>query len=365
MKVVVVGPVSPYRSGIARHTTALASALAARTGVELSVVSFARQYPALLYPGSDERDPQGQAPAGIDVAFQLDALNPFNWHRVARDIILKRPDLVILPAWTFFVAPALGSVARLLRRAGVPVAMIVHNAEDHEQAAWKTALTRFQLAQASRFVTHNASILADLSRLAPGTPARTFPHPLYDTYPKPKGTLPRERGLELLFFGIVRPYKGLDIALRALKLAGLRDVRLAVVGEFWNGRADTDRLIADLDLADHVELVPRYVPDEEAAEYFARCDAVVAPYRTATGSGVVALAQWYERPVIASDVPGLAASVDDGVTGWLFTAGSAEALAETIARRASRDAAAAMHPGIAELRARCTWHGLADALLAP
>ena len=140
----------------------------------------------------------------------------------------------------------------------------------------------------------------------PETPIEVSAHPVYDDYPEPRGTLAREAGLELLFFGLIRPYKGLDLALEALAASGRDDVRLSVVGEFWEGRDQIDALIARLALEDRVTLVPRYVTDAEAAEYFSRSDALVAPYRSATGSGVVALAQWYARPVIASDVPGLA-----------------------------------------------------------
>lgn len=365
MRVSIIGPVSPFRSGIARHTTALAHDLARRGGVDVSILSFSRQFPGFLYPGESDLDPEGRAPEGIETDFCLDSINPLSWRAAAGKVLRRKPALAVIPAWTFFVAPCLGYIARALHRRGVPVVMIVHNAEDHETARWKTALSRFQLRHASRFLTHNAGIAAALRRLAPDIPVAVRPHPVYDDYPRPRGDLERVASLELLFFGLIRPYKGLDIALRALAASGLQDVRLAVVGEFWQERGETDALIRETGLGDRVELVPRYVSDQEAAEYFGRCDAVIAPYRSATGSGVVALAQWYGRPVIASDVPGLAEAIVDGRTGWLFPAGEVSALAEALRTRVSRAAAEAMRPEIEAARRDLSWESFGDAVLDP
>lgn len=365
MKIAVIGPVAPFRSGIARHTTALTRELARRDGVDLSVVSFARQYPAMLYPGETQIDSHVSALDGLEVDYSIDSVSPLSWRAAVNKLARVRPNLCVIPAWTFFFAPCLGWIARALRRRGVPIVMIVHNVEDHEAAWWKTILSRFQLRQADRFLTHNSAIGSDLERIAPHTPIGICPHPVYDDYPIPKGELPRNSGLELLFFGLVRPYKGLDIALHALAMTNIQDLRLSVVGEFWQEREYTEALIRNLGLEAKVELVARYVSDQEVAEFFARCDAVVAPYRSATGSGVVSLAQWYGRPVIASDVPGLSAAVIDGKTGWLFPAGDIAALAGLLNIKVSRASADAMRPTIEAVRSEFTWERFVDAIIDP
>lgn len=364
MKIAIIGPVAPFQSGIARHTTALAQDLSARDGVSVSVFSFSTQYPKALYPGENEKDPDGVPPEGIETTYRLNAMNPLSWRKTVQAVTRLAPDLCILPAWTFFLAPCFGWIAWALGRRDYPVTMIVHNAVDHEASAWKSVLLRFQLSQAHRFVTHNSAIAADLGRLVPATPIAVSPHPVYDDYPEPEGRLPRERDLELLFFGLIRPYKGLDIVLEALAASGRNDVRLSVVGEFWDGREDTEALINRLSLQDKVDLIPRYVRDAEAAEYFARSDALVAPYRTATGSGVVALAQWYCRPVIASDVPGLAEAVEDGRTGWVFPAGDTDALADLLKTAVTRSSAAALHPALEAQREHLSWAHFGDVVLA-
>jgi glycosyltransferase involved in cell wall biosynthesis len=241
--------------------------------------------------------------------------------------------------------------------------MIVHNAADHEGAWWKNTMLRFQLRQATRFLTHNAGLASDLLRLVGDRPVAICAHPVFDDYPEPKYELPRVAALELLFFGLVRPYKGLDIALHALAASGLQDVRLTIVGEFWQGQEETAALIERLGLYEKVALVPRYVSDREAAEYFARCDAVIAPYRSVTGSGIVGLALRYGRPTIASNLPGLAEVISDGSTGWLFSASDIAALAALLATRVSRQAAEAMHSALEMRRATNSWDRFADATL--
>jgi glycosyltransferase involved in cell wall biosynthesis len=362
-KVVVIGPMPPFRSGVARHTHALASALAARADVEVSGISFSRQYPSFLFPGEDDRDPGGARPADYAVEYMIDTMNPLTWRAAAKTVSAMSPDIMITPAWTFFTAPCLGFVANRASRIGAEVVTIVHNAADHEEAWWKTKLSHYQLQSADRFVTHNNALAQTLRDFGLSASVDIFPHPVYDDYPCPEKTLPREFGLELLFFGLVRPYKGLDIALRALARSGRKDARLTIAGEFWDGRKETEALITELSLEDQVEIRPRYISDQETAELFARCDAVVTPYRTATGSGVVALAQHYRRPVIASAAPGLAEAVAHGRTGWIFPVGDVDALAGLLRRDVTRQSAAEMTPALDDVCERLSWSRFADAVL--
>ena len=333
MRVAFIGPMPPIRSGIARHSAAVACAVGRRSGHVVRVWGFRRQYPGFLYPGDAERTAGGHAPGELGLRETMDGVNPLSWRRTVAQILDWRPDLAVLPAWTFFLAPALGHVANRMRAAGVSVSMIVHNAFDHEESAWKSRLSLWQLSKADRFVTHNEDLASALRSRFPHTPCAVFPHPVFDDLPEPEGHLPREAELELLFFGLVRPYKGLDIALQAVSRLGSRDVRLTIAGEFWGELDQTKALIERLGIANRVDLRPGYATDSEAAELFARADALVLPYRSVTGSGVVPTACHYRRPVVASDLPGLATVIRDGETGWLAPRGEMpDALAEVIAR---------------------------------
>lgn len=363
MKITMVAPVPPFRGGIARHSHALARALAERTGVDITLETFARLYPRRLYPGTDDRDPDGAKVSGMTVRTDLDCINPFSWRRVADRIVGERPDLVVMPAWTFFVAPALASIARRLRREDIPVLAMVHNVGDHEESGWKRMLIDRQLRAADMFMTHNDE-LADMLRERLGdVPVAVNPHPMFDDFPAARGTLERRAPLELLFFGLVRPYKGLDVALDALARPGLEHVRLTVAGEFWQRLEETRDRIGWLGLEERVDLIPRYVPDAEAAELFARADAVLLPYRKASASGVIPLARHYRKPVVASRIAGLMDQVEFGEDGWLFEVGDSAALADLLGQ-IDRESVERMEVGLERAAERLGWDVFAARLIA-
>lgn len=329
-RIAILAPLPPTRSGIARHSQAIARAIASRGDCDVRVWSFSRQYPARLYPGLSETSADLAAPADLTVFRDLDGVNPLSWWRCLHQIRAWKPDLVVYPVWTFFVAPALRLILGGVRKAGIETCAIVHNAFDHEARWWKNRLSLMAMAPATRFVTHNEA-LADQIRLAcPGRKVSCFPHPVFDDFPAAREILPREAGLELLFFGLVRPYKGLDVAIRALELCGRQDCRLTIAGEFWQGLDDCKAQIRKAGLTSRIDLRPGFASDALTASLFQRADAIVLPYRSVTGSGIVPLACHYGRAVLASDLPGLAATIRDGESGILFPAADPAALARVI-----------------------------------
>jgi glycosyltransferase involved in cell wall biosynthesis len=357
MKIALIGPFPPFRSGIARHTRALADALSAYGDV--GRFSFSRQYPKWLFPGESDRDENAPV-AGAD--YCIDSIDPLSWRRTLTQVQAFAPDIAVIPAWTFFVAPALGFLARALRRDGVRVVSIVHNAADHEAAAWKSWLLKGQIRAADAIVTHTASLADTVRDIAPDARTEVSPHPLF-SYPAAKGTLPRRARLELLTFGLQRPYKGAGVLVDAMARCRNANVALSIVGEFWNGEEALRALIGSHRLDDRIELVPRYVADEEAAEYFHRADIVVLPYTQVTGSGVAPLAFHYRKPVIASDLEGFRDMIEEGVTGWRVPAGDPDALAAVIKARAEAGDAALLHPGIEAACARLSWSAFARTVL--
>ena len=356
----LVGPVLPFRGGIAQHTTRLYRALCVRTSP--TALSFSRQYPQWLFPGESDRDPEHAGHAEPGVEYVLDPLNPITWRRAVQRLAGARVEGVVFPWWTIFFAPCFSYLKRALRARGIPVVFLCHNVVDHEAAAYKRALSRFVLTGAQGYCVQSRGEAERLSRLVPGARVAVHGHPLYDQYPAPTGALPRRAEIELLFFGFVRPYKGVDVLLDAMAQVRRRDVRLTIAGEFWQGREATLARIPALGLEERVDVVPRFVGEQEAAELFGRADAVVLPYRHATGSGIVTMAYHYGKPVIASRVGGLEDSVVEGRTGYLVEPGSPSALAAVL-EELSRDDLEAMRVHIDAVKAGMTWEGLADALL--
>lgn len=356
----LVGPVLPFRGGIAQHTTRLHRTLRGR--LSLTTLSFSRQYPAWLYPGESDRDPEhaGHAEPGVD--YVLDPLKPATWRDAVRRLVHAGVEGVIVTWWTVFFAPCFACLKRALMSRDIPVVFLCHNVVDHDAATYKRLISGMVLAGANGYAVHSRGEAERLARLVPGPDVAVHRHPLYDQYPEATGILPRRAEIELLFFGFVRPYKGVDVLLEAIAAVRREDVRLSIVGEFWQKEDATRARITALGLGARVDLVPRFVGEQEAAEYFARADLVVLPYRHATGSGIVAMAYHYGKPVLATRVGGLPESVTHSRTGYLVESGSAAALAKAI-DAVTRDELSAMKPHIEAFKSEMTWEGLADGLV--
>lgn len=360
MRLAIIGPLPPFRSGVARHTWMLGRALAVRT--ELLIVSFVRQYPRWLFPGANDRDQTAFPLAEPYCRYELDSLNPLSWRRTVRMVEEHCPDAVVLPWWTVFWVPCYLYLVWAFRRKGIPVHFLCHNVVDHD-AGWIHHLAaRSVLSRGSGFIVQSLAEKQRLEELVKEHNITVHPHPAFDRFVAQGPHLPPRAPLELLFFGIVRPYKGLEVLLHALTRLEDLDYRLTIAGEFWQGREAALRMIADYGLVDRIELVGRYVSDEEASGYFQRADAVVMPYLRASGSGVLGLAYSYGKPVIASRIPGLEEWVTHGETGLLVGAGRADELAIAI-RSLTRSRAREMFPAISAFAGRLTWDSLAENLI--
>lgn len=359
-RVVVIGPMLPYRGGIAQHTNMLHQALNKLS--ECIAVSFARQYPRWLYPGETDRDGDIPPLPPPGVEFVIDSLNPLSWEKAVRRIEAFDPDIVVLPWWHVYWAPCFWWLARRLSSPRRELVFMVHNADDHESARWKQRLTQQVLAFGQRFIVHSTADQRLLQERTPGRQVDFQPMPIFDQFQPPALLLPRRARLELLFFGFVRPYKGLDVLLQALALLKEEDVFLSVVGENWQAAEVFNRDLVALGIEQKVEWVGRYVEDREVTGFFERCDWVVLPYRSATGSAVVTLAYHQGRPVIATRVGGLSDVVEHGQTGLLVEPNDPEALANAI--RDILKNTTKYDPGaIRDACARMTWDGLANCVL--
>ena len=311
MKVVFIGPVYPYRGGIAHFTTALADA-AGKAGHEIEVVSFKRQYPKFLYPGKSDQDPSVDA-LSVPAKFLLDPLYPWTWEQARKDIIRFEPDLVVFQWWTTFWAPAFGTLARGLTRAGIKNIFLIHNVFPHETRPWDQTLVNYALSATDSFITLSESQRQIVSNLFPRAKVECTPIPAYqlstDTKIDPAEAksrlgIPPERKVAL-FFGIVRPYKGLRLLVEAagmLKRQG-NPVHLLIAGEFWENFSDYQRLFEHEGLGDWVTVQNRYIPNEDIPLCFGVADVFVAPYVGGTQSGAVKLALGYGIPIVVT--PGI------------------------------------------------------------
>ncbi|MHB8856630.1 MAG: glycosyltransferase [Bellilinea sp.] len=312
MKIVFVGPVYPYRGGIAHFTTALAAA-ASSAGHEIEVLSFKRQYPKFLYPGKSDQDPSIDA-LSVPAKFLLDPLYPWTWEQARREIIRSKPDLVVFQWWTTFWAPTFGILARGLTRAGIKSIFLIHNVLPHETRPWDQLLVKYALSATDSFITLSETQRQIVNKLFPRAKVECTPIPVYqlsaDTKVDPAEAklrlgIPPERKVAL-FFGIVRPYKGLRLLVEAagmLKRQG-NPVHLLIAGEFWEDAEEYRKLIRAEGIEGWVTIDNRYVPNEEVPFFFCAADVFVAPYVGGTQSAAVKLAMGFGMPVVVT--PGIA-----------------------------------------------------------
>lgn len=358
-KVVIIGPVLPYRGGIAQHTTMLKRAL--EQGDDVLMVSFSRQYPAWLFPGESDKDSSYLNHQESNTEYLIDSINPFSWIAAIKRIVEFNPNYIVIPWWTVFWAPCFGFISRALKKKKYNVVFFCHNVVEHESARWKSFLTKSVLKNASRFVVHTKEDKSNLVNLLPKAQVAIHPHPIYDQFPQAKGTFIRRKSLELLFYGFVRPYKGLDDLIDAMTILKEKDIQLTIAGEFWKGKEETQQKITNLGLDNQIELRPQYHSDEDTAELFDRADVVVLPYRSATGSGVVPIAYHYNKPVIVTKVGGLPDVVRHLKTGFIVDVGNIEMLAELINTLTAEDCEK-MIPEILKIKKELSWSSLAQTI---
>jgi glycosyltransferase involved in cell wall biosynthesis len=329
LRITLVAPVPPFRGGAAQHAGYLATALSNRADME--VLSWQHQYPKLLFR-HEQHDSAARPHPGA--RFDLRWWDPISWWRAGR--MAERGDLLVF-AW---VTPFHSLPYRVAAQAAGDTrkVAIVHNAVPHEKLPLQKPLTRWVLGCCDGLITHSTTVADELADLVPNVQTITIPMPPHiEVEVQP---LPAFDGddLRLLFFGFVRPYKGLDVALDALAILARRGMRpqLSVVGEFWEPVERWWARVTELGLAAQVALHPGYVPDVEVSSHLAAHHAVILPYRSASQSGIVPVALSAGRPVIATAVGGVAEAVTEGVNGSLAEPGDAVSLADAIERCALR-----------------------------
>lgn len=337
-RIALVGPSSAFPGGIAQHTAELATRLdEARLLVEHA--SWGRQFPRGLRPGvqhvvgSGERQVRGAG--GAPASYDLHWNRPGSWLRTGRRLRCVADRLVIVVSSPLQL-PAVRVLATSFRDGAGPdtarrdVLLIVHNVLPHERTRFDPLLMRRVLRTANRIVVHSAAE-AQLARELGARCVTSVQVPFHPpdglrAGPHPAG----ERRLDTLgFLGFVRPYKGLEILLKALTLTQSKP-RLIVQGEFWEPVERYQRLIADLALAERVDLRPGYASGAEISVALGQIDALVLPYRSATGSQQPQLAFIHGVPIIASSAGEFSKEVQHGRDGLVIENLTAASLAEAI-----------------------------------
>ncbi|MFZ5552109.1 MAG: glycosyltransferase [Bacteroidota bacterium] len=323
MKIIIIGPAFPLRGGIANFNEALCRSLQ-NAGHDVSVISFTLQYPFFLFPGTTQYD-NGKGPEDIRIRPMINSINPANWFRVAQYVKSKQPDLVIIRFWLPFMGPCLGTIARLIRK-NTKVIAVTDNVIPHEKKPGDRIFSSWFLKSMHGYIAMSKAVLEDISLFEKDRPRRLLPHPVYNIFGEKTDRETALRELQLspenryiLFFGIIRKYKGLDILLEAFSQFDYKKykAKLLVAGEFYEDEQPYRDLIRQKGMGDEVMMHNHYIPSEKVKYYFAAADIVAQTYRSATQSGVAQIAYHFERPLLVTDVGGLAEIVPHLKAGYV------------------------------------------------
>lgn len=342
-RVVIVGPAYPYRGGQALVESHLFETLTA-LGYDCHTVSFTLLYPSLLFPGTTQFDESDKVynDHRDRITRVINSINPVSWFRAGRVVKSLDPDAVVFVWWMPFFGPALGTIAWLVRRwTRARIVFLVENYVSHERRWFDNLATQWTLRLADHFISESDYITQKLEGGFPSTPVHRTTLPVYDCYNfdafDQVGA--RERlGITtrnvVLFFGYIRPYKGLDNLILAMKrvLESRPDTTLLIVGECYEDRAKYDDLIASEGLGDRTIFVSKYVANEEVEPYFKAADVVCLPYNSASQSGIIMMSYGFRRPVVTTEVGGLPEFVRVPDTGEIVSPGDVPALADAVVR---------------------------------
>ena len=334
MRIAFLSVFYPYRGGIAQFNAHLLDAMG--RDHEVRAFNFTRQYPDFLFPGKTQYVTPEDKAMPVESSRILDSANPLTWRRTAREILGWKPDVAVFSYWMSYFAVSFTPIAETLRRNGVKVVTVVHNAIPHEPKFFDKPLARRFFEKCDLLVSMCDAVTADIRSLCPDARIVQHPHPVYDHFGDrvDKDAAQAKLGLDpekrtLLFFGLIRDYKGLDLLIDAMPLLG-PGYQLVIAGESYGSFDKYTQQIAASGCADRIKVFNRYIDDDEVPAFFSASDVCVLPYRSATQSGITAIAVNFELPLVATPVGGLAESIERPGIGIMTGGISAEDVAAAV-----------------------------------
>lgn len=370
-KILIIGPAHPLRGGLATYDERLCRELNSQ-GHECHILSFSLQYPSFLFPGKTQFSDEA-APAGIRIFSEINSVNPFNWISTGLKYKKQQYDVIIFRYWMSFMAPAFGTIARIIKSNGhTKVLAITDNIIPHERKFFDTPFTRYFLPVCDGFLTMSQAVKLDLEGFNVNKPISYVPHPMYDNFGPliSKTEAKQHLGLDanvnyLLFFGFIRAYKGLSILLDAFADERLKplNLKLIVAGEFYEDAKPYYQQVEQNHLQDVVIMKNDFIPNAQVSAYFSAADLVVQPYTNATQSGVTQIAYYYNKPMIVTDVGGLAELVPDNKVGFVTEVNSTS-IADAILRFYQEHKEAGFSRNMETEKQRFTWQNLCRELLS-
>ena len=325
MKITLIGTAYPFRGGLASYNERLIRQFNIE-GHQGKIETFTLQYPGFLFPGKTQYA-DWEAPHDMDITESVNSINPINWIKVGLKVKKQKPDIVIIKYWLPFMAMAFGTIARIVKsNKHTKVISMLDNIIPHESRIGDKSLSKYFVAAVDAFIGMSQSVLDDLNTFTKEKPRAFSPHPLFDNFGNAVGKntsadflkLPKNQNY-MLFFGLIRDYKGLDLVLEAMadKMLIEKDVKLLIAGEFYADSKPYLDIIDKHNLKNRVILHDKFVADQDVKYYFGIADIIVQPYKTATQSGVTQIAYHFEKAMLVTNVGGLAEIVPHKKVGFV------------------------------------------------
>jgi len=369
LKITMIGPVYPYKTGLSYYVGLLYRQLIKNHEVKL--YSYSMQYPKFMYK-KPQKDYDDDVVKVEGAEFILNSANPFSWFSLAGKINKDKPDLVILQWLHPYFAPCYSVLERCISRK-IKIAYNCHNALPHERFPLDKALTKFTLKRADLVIAHSNSDAEVLKKMMPKQNIQVNPHPAYNFFKiqdmtKEEGRKQlslKEDDKVLLFFGLVREYKGLKHLLNAMPdiVKKYPEVELLIAGDFGGGRDKYDEMINNLQIGDYIQIHDGHIPIPDVEKFFAACDLVVLPYESATQSGVIQASYGFEKPVLATNVGGLPDAVDDMKTGYIVEPLRPDLISEAVSDFFDNNRAMEFKQNVIDSAYKFSWERMEKCLL--
>ena len=362
---VIIGPGWPLRGGLSAFDEQLARTFNEKQ-LQARIETFSLQYPSFLFPGTSQYTIE-PAPKDVNIHEGINSINPFNWMKVGLQLKRERPDLIIVRYWIPFLAPCLGMICRIAKsNKHTKLIAIVDNMIPHEKRLGDKFLTRYFANSVDCFITMSNKVSEDVKQFST-KPIVLSPHPIFNHFEEAISKEAARKILNIgvdekiiLFFGYIRPYKGLDLLLNAMATNAIKhaNIKLMIVGEFYEDAQPYHDLIKTLALEEQVIIHAHFVPDNEVKNYVCAADFIIQPYKNATQSGVTPLAYYFEKPMLVTNVGALADSVPNGKVGEVVEP-NADAIAKGI-ETLYNNGAAYYADNIKEEKKKYSWSQMAD-----
>jgi len=370
MKIRIVGTAYPMRGGIAHYVAILFSYL--NKDNDVKIYSFKRQYPNFLFPGKTQyetKEPPFKIPDDKNI-ISVDSINPINWFVIGYKIRKENPDLIIYKYWMPFFAPCYTIISFIAKfRRKTKVLYICDNIIPHEKRIGDIMLTKIAFSTVDYCIVQSKTVENDLKRINIRKKEYIYsPHPIYDIFGpiteknnakefiKNKYNINLSNQKTILFFGYVRKYKGLLYLLKAMpELINEFNLNLLVAGEFYEDDKPYKKIIKELNIEKNVHIFSEFISDDEVKYFFSSCDCLVLPYTSATQSGIVQIAYFFNKPVISTNVGGLGEVIISETTGILIPPNNTEAIISSVKRFYKDELEDKFSENIKAIKDKYTW----------